>query len=617
MVPSTVTTGPTVGPSFTNCSPTAPKALPTGLNRFGESGLRKYRRNTSPALDAYSQRMAVDDPQEPSSSNPTRDRNEAFPQLTVEQMAVLTRWGQRRSIAAGDMLFRTGDVVTDVLVVQTGRVAILRQDRDAERVAQVHGERQLLGELGTLVGQPAMFSARVLDAGAVVVVPGGHLKDVALQDSVLGETILRAYLIRRADLIEAGAGMRIVGSCYSPDTRRLLEFSTRNRLPHRWIDVEKAPEVDAFLQRMNVAPEDTPIVVLTNGRVLKNPSTAALADELHLRALSADRPECDLLVIGAGPAGLAASVYGASDGLDVIAVDAVAVGGQASTTSRIENYIGFPAGISGAELTERAAVQGRRFGARLVVPAHLAMLVNAGDHFRATFDGHDDVTAHSVLAASGARYRRLDVPGLDRFETANVHYEATVTERQASGVDPVAVVGGGNSAGQAAVFLAHTTPTVYLIVRDHDLGAKMSRYLVEQIGENSRIVIMTNTEVRELLGDGQSLTSINVRDNASGACTELEVRALFVFIGAQPQTAWLSGLAELDTRGFIRTGADLQSVAALGTEDRQRSILETSVPGLFAAGDVRSGATRRVAAAMGEGAIAVALAGQYLTGTGH
>jgi thioredoxin reductase (NADPH) len=565
--------------------------------------------------------MAADDPLHPRLRAPSSDSNEAFPQLTVDQMAVLMRWGQRRSAVAGDVLFRAGDVVTDVFVVQTGRVAMLRQDPDAERVAQVHGERQLLGELGTLEGQPAMFSARVLDAGELVVVPVRHLKDVALQDSVLGETILRAYLIRRADLIDAGTGMRIVGSCYSADTRRLLDFSTRNRLPHRWIDVEKAPEVDAFLQRMNVAPEDTPVVVLANGNILKNPSTAALADELHLRASLPDSRGCDLLVVGAGPAGLAASVYGASDGLDVTTVDAVAVGGQASTTSRIENYIGFPAGISGAELTERAAVQARRFGARLVVPAHLVTLENAGDHFRATFDGHDDVNARTVLAASGARYRRLDVPGLDRFETANVHYEATITERQACGADPVAVIGGGNSAGQAAVFLAHTTPKVYLIVRDHDLGAKMSRYLVDQIGDNSRVVVMTDTEVHELLGDGQYLTSIAVRNDATGARQTLAVRTLFVFIGAQPQTAWLSGLAELDTHGFIYTGADLQSVAApgsgWGSEDRARSILETSVPGLFAAGDVRSGATRRVAAAMGDGAIAVALAGQYLASTGR
>jgi thioredoxin reductase (NADPH) len=561
--------------------------------------------------------MAADDPKQPRVRTLSRDSNEAFPQLTVDQMAVLTRWGQRRPTVAGDVLFRAGDVVTDVFVVQTGRVAMLRNDPDGERVAQIHGERQLLGELGMFEGQPAMFSARVLDAGELVEIPVGHLQDVALQDSVLGETILRAYLIRRTDLIDAGAGMRVVGSCYSADTRRLLEFSTRNRLPHRWIDVEKAPEVDAFLQRMKVAPEDTPVVVLANGKVLKNPSTAALADALHLRASLPGTQGCDLLVVGAGPAGLAASVYGASDGLDVITVDAVAVGGQASTTSRIENYLGFPAGISGAELTERAAVQARRFGARLVVPAQLSALEIAGDHFRATFNGHDDMAARSVLVASGARYRRLDVPGLDRFETASVHYEATITERRACGGDPVAVIGGGNSAGQAAVFLAHTTPTVYLIVRDHDLGAKMSRYLVEQINGNDRIVVMTDTEVRELLGDHRSLTSIEVRNNATGAQKTLAVRTLFVFIGAQPQTAWLSGLAELDRHGFIYTGAELQSLVAPGSEDRPRSILETSVPGLFAAGDVRSGATRRVAAAMGEGAIAVALAGQYLTSTGH
>lgn len=334
------------------------------------------------------------------------DVHEAFPRFTPDQMTVLERWGGRRTTEAGEVL----------------------------------------------------------------AVPVQRLKDVALHDSVPGETILRAYLIRRAALIEVGSGIRIIGSCYSRDTRRLLEFTTRNRLPHRWIDVEEEPETDAFLQRMNVGISDTPVVVLTGGRVLRNPSNSVLADELGLRTLPG-RPHCDLLIVGAGPAGLAASVYGASDGLDVTIVDATALGEQASTTSRIENYPGFPAGIPGGELTERTVIQARRFGACVEVPATVTSIADLGDCFRAELDGHHDIHPGAVLDAMGAVYRRLKVKGFDRFETGNVFYEATVKERQACGADPVAVVGGGNSAGQAAVFLARTTPTVYLIVRDRNVGA--------------------------------------------------------------------------------------------------------------------------------------------------
>jgi len=558
--------------------------------------------------------MAVDDSGPSSVPAETPDVHEAFPRFTPDQMKVLEHWGQRRTTGVGDVLFTAGDTVDEVFVVNAGRVAVIEQGIRDQRVVRVHGERRLLGELGMVEGQPALFSGRVVEAGEVVAVPVDRLHGVALQDSVLGETILRAYLIRRAMLIEAGAGMRIIGSCYSPETRRLLDFSTRNRLPYKWIDVEKDPKVDAFLQRMNVGVTDTPVVVLTGGRLRRNPSISALADEFGLRAMP-DDPQGDLLIVGAGPGGLAASVYGASDGLDVTLLDARAVGGQASTTSRIENYPGFPAGISGSELTERTAIQARRFGAHVAVPATVTSIANHGDCFRAVVDGRDDIRARAVVIATGVVYRRLDVSGFHRFETGNVFYEATVKERQACGTDPVAVVGGGNSAGQAAVFLARTTPTVYLIVRDRDLGAKMSRYLVDQVTRIEAIKVMTGSEVRELRGD-RFLTSIQVRDNTTGSCSELAVRALFVFIGAQPRTGWLSGLAELDDHGFVLTGSDVGALSTPGTGDANRAVLETSMAGMFAVGDVRHGATRRVAAAMGEGAIAVALVNQYLTSTG-
>ncbi|SPM28728.1 FAD-dependent oxidoreductase [Mycobacterium terramassiliense] len=546
----------------------------------------------------------------------TPDSHEAFPCLSADQLDVLQSWGQRRPIAVGDVLYHPGQRVGEVLVVLSGRVGIVESDPDDDRTIQVHGQGGILGELGMLEGQPAIFGARAVQAGEILAVPVGRLSDVALQDSVLGETILRAFLIRRSRLIERGAGMRIIGSGHVPDTRRLLEFSARNRLPHKWIDLEKDSRVDAFLRRMNVDPQETPVVILGRGKLLRNPSNSAVAAELGMFASPGPAAVCDLLVVGAGPAGLAASVYGASDGLSVTAVDAVAVGGQASTTSRIENYLGFPAGISGAELTERAFVQATRFGAQLLVPATVTALAFHDGYFRADLGGDHVVHARTVVVASGARYRRLDVPGLDRFETANVYYEATVNERQACGVEPVAVIGGGNSAGQAAVFLADTARRVYLLVRDSDLGAKMSRYLADQISRDHRITVMTHTEVRELRGD-DVLTSIVVEDNENGSRTELAVRTLFVFIGAQPQSAWLAGEVALDTHGFVLTGSDLDSGEDRMDRARHPSILQTSQPGIFAAGDVRRGATRRVAAAMGEGAIAVASVNQYLADVGH
>jgi thioredoxin reductase (NADPH) len=546
----------------------------------------------------------------------TPDSHEAFPRLTADQLDVLKTWGQQRAAEVGDVLYRAGERVDEVLAVLSGRVAIVQSDSDGDRVIEIHGHGRILGELGMLEGQRTLFSARVVQAGRVVAVPVAHLSDVALRDSVLGETILRAYLIRRARLIEHRAGMRIVGSRYSSDTRRLLDFATRNRLPHKWIDLENESDLDAFLRRMNVDRADTPIVILRRGKLLRNPTNAEVAAELGILAPAARLGLCDLLVVGTGPAGLAASVYGASDGLNVTTVDAIAIGGQASTTSRIENYLGFPAGISGAELAERAVVQARRFGVGLVVPTKVTALAIDDGHFRAELETHGVVRARAVVVASGARYRRLDVPGLARFETANVFYEATINERQACGGQPVVVVGGGNSAGQAAVFLAATAHSVYLLVRDGNLGAKMSAYLADEIESNPRITVMTHTEIRELRGD-QFLAAVVVEDTTTGSRTDLAVRALFVFIGAEPQSSWLTGVVQLDRYGFVLTGTDVDGPPDQTTLPNHRSILETSQPGIFAAGDVRRGATRRVAAAMGEGAIAVALVNQYLANAGH
>jgi thioredoxin reductase (NADPH) len=560
--------------------------------------------------------MSSDDVEAELTPAETRDSHEAFPRLTTDQLEVLQAWGQRRTAEVGDVVYRAGEHVSKLLVVLSGSVGIVESDLDGDRVVEVPRRGGILGELGMLEGQPALFSARVEQAGEILAVPTADLSEVALQDSVLGETILRAFLIRRSRLIERGTGMRIIGSCYDADTRRLLEFATRNRLPHKWIDLEKDPDVDAFLRRMHVDRADTPVVILRTGKLVRNPSNSRLAAELGILVAPNHAGICDLLVVGAGPAGLAASVYGASDGLTVTTVHAVAVGGQASTTSRIENYLGFPAGISGAELTERAVVQAGRFGVRVVVPAKVTAVALDEGHFRAELGGSDCVRARAVVVASGARYRRLDVPGMARFETANVYYEATINERKACGVEPVAVVGGGEFGRPGSGFPGRHHRVVYLLVRDRSLGAKMSRYLADPIESDGRITVMTHTDIRALHGDG-FLTSVEVEDTTTGSRKQLEARALFVFIGAQPQSSWLTGLVELDDHGFVLTGTDLDRGSGDRTQRVQSSILQTSQPGIFAAGDVRRGATRRVAAAMGEGAIAVALVNQYLANAGH
>jgi thioredoxin reductase (NADPH) len=440
-------------------------------------------------------------------------------------------------------------------------------------------------------------------------VPVERLRELVARDPGLGDLILRAYLVRRSILIGLGVGLRIVGSRYSPDARRLRDFAARNRLPYRWLDLEADPGAETLLQHFGVAPEDTPIVIAAD-RLLRNPSNAELAAAIGLPAPGAPHTSCDLLVVGSGPAGLSAAVYGASEGMQTVVLDSTATGGQAATSSRIENYLGFPSGISGAELADRAVIQARKFGARFAVPAEARSIRSDDGQYTVGLDDGTSVTAASVVIATGARYRRLDVPRMEYFEQMSVYYAASQAEALLCRGDPVAIVGGGNSAGQAAVFLSRHAERVTLIVREHDLGECMSRYLIDQVSRLANVRVLLGTEVRELLGD-QALEAVAVEDNRTAERRTLEARALFVFIGVTPCTGWLSGLVELDDHGFVRTGPDAARPvdAVAGAETGwQRSVLETSRPGIFAVGDVRCGSTKRVAAAVGEGAMAIRLA---------
>ncbi len=538
----------------------------------------------------------------------TPDRDGAFPRLSDEQIAALAAHGTRRETRAGEALFREGDERYDFFVVLAGTVTVLAdQGTDAEQLVAVHGPGRFLGELSLLTGQPAFFTAVVQEPGAAQQIPVEQLRRVVAQDPALGDLVLRAYMLRRELLVGLGAGLKIIGSRFTPDTRRLRDFAARNRVPHRWIDPEQDLGAEALLAQLDVPPSETPVVIWGE-RVLRNPSNVELAAVLGLREVASPTQVCDLVIVGAGPAGLAAAVYGASEGLATVALDGVATGGQASTSSRIENYLGFPSGISGAELAERATIQARKFGARLAVGAEATALERRDGHYAIALDDGKTLETRTVVVATGARYRKLPVERLSEFEGAGVYYAATLMEAQLCAGDAVAVVGGGNSAGQATVFLAEHARHVYLLLRHDDLGRDMSRYLADRIERTPGVEVLAQTEVRGLAGD-EAFDGVVVEHTPSGERRRLDVRELFVFIGAAPCTGWLNDAVALDERGYVLTGPDAARAAAT---DEPPLLLETSLPGVLAVGDVRSGSIKRVASAVGEGAMAVRLVHEHL-----
>ena len=551
----------------------------------------------------------------------TPDSHGGYPRLSDEQIVALSAHGERRRAEAGEVLFHEGDERYDFYVVLEGRVAILQggDQIDDETLIAVHGPHRFLGELSLLTGQAAFFSAVTLEPSELLVVPVERLRDLVTQDTALGDLILRAYLIRRELLIGLGVGFRIVGSHFSPDARRLREFAARNRLPHRWIDVEDDPAAEAMLRSLGIAPQDTPVVIW--GReVLRNPTNADLARRIGLKGGEAPDGMVDLLVVGAGPSGLAASVYGASEGLETVAVDAVATGGQAGTSSKIENYLGFPSGISGAELAERATIQAEKFGARIGVPCQAVSLRRDDGHYVVGLDDGQELAARTVVVATGVHYRKLPIAGLEPYEGTSVFYAATLMEAQVCRNDPVVVVGGGNSAGQATVFLSRYAAEVRLVVREGDLGVGMSRYLADRIEQAPNVDVITHSEVRAATGNG-ALEAVVIEDNRTGERRTLPARALFVFIGAEPHTAWLGDQVALDESGYVLTGHEAAEAAAGNGHwdalERPPLLLETSLPGVLAVGDVRRGSIKRVASAVGEGSMAVRLVHEHLQTQPH
>ena len=536
------------------------------------------------------------------------DHDVAFPTLSDKDLAALAARGHPREVHAGDVLFEEGDRNPFLFVVQEGAVEILEHSRGTEHSVVVHHPGQFTGDVDVLSGRALLVTGRVAEDGRVLQLSTDELRRAVDELPELGETIVKAFLMRRTLLLGSGfEGVKIIGSRFSPASHRLREFASRNAIPFRWIDLDTDEEAEALLRQLNISASSIPIVLGREGEWVPNATIEGLASCAGLSAGLEEDHVYDLVVVGAGPAGLAASVYAASEGLEVLTAEGLAAGGQAGTSSRIENYLGFPAGISGAELTRNALLQAQKFGARITVPATVRSLgIDGGDRVVTLVDG-TRLRTRCVLVASGVEYRRLDVPRLRDFESAGIYYAATEMEAKQCKGEEVVLVGGGNSAGQAIAFLARYARRVHVVLRGQDLGKSMSRYLVDRVENLENVTIHRGSRVSGLEGNGH-LSGVHVK-KGNGEQQTFDTNSLYLFIGADPNTTWLDGCVDLDKNGFVMTGASLPP--EVSHTDRWRGagrapfLLETSLPGVFAAGDVRSGSAKRVSSAVGEGAMAV------------
>jgi thioredoxin reductase (NADPH) len=539
--------------------------------------------------------------------DPPPPPNPVLDVATVEGLAV---FGRPREFAAGEILYEAGDERWDLLVVTAGRIDVVRVHDEQSELVVSYGPGQFSGELGLLTGQRALLTARGAEAGRAIAVAPDDLHRLMAARPAVADILFATLLGRRRALPNSPGAMavQIVGSRFSAEALALRTYAARNRLVHTWVDLEEADDVGVLLASMGLRSGDTPVVV-TPTRILRRATPGQFAELMGMTYRPVPGRTFDLVVVGAGPAGLAASVSAASEGLDVVTLDATAPGGQAGTSSRIENYAGFPNGISGGDLAARTAAQAVRLGARLLSPCQVASLHRAdGFHVVQLVDG-SEIPTRSVLVATGARYRRLDVTGLGRFEGSGVYYAATDLEVRSCAGSDVAVVGGGNSAGQAALYLRRQGSTVAIVIRGSDLATSMSSYLVERIESDPEIRVVRDTQVRELHG-ADLLESIVVEHTPSGARETWSCEGLFCFIGAQPTTAWLTEVVVLDDRGFVPTDRGLGPGSfPLG---RAPFPYETSEPGVFAVGDVRAGSMKRVATAVGEGSSAIRSVYEYV-----
>jgi thioredoxin reductase (NADPH) len=532
-------------------------------------------------------------------------REQAFPTLELSEIERMRRFGTLRSYKSGDILAQAGKVSEGFTVILSGKVAVARHASSGQGPLIVrHVAGSFLGELAQQAGRPALVDAHAEGPVETLVIPPDRLRALMIAEAELGERIMRALIIRRIGLLEEGSGGPvIIGHSESSDVLRLAGFLRRNGHPHQKLDPENDSEARALIERFHIDPGQLPIVLCPAGQLLRNPSETELARCIGLVGPIDPNRIFDVVVVGAGPAGLAAAVYAGSEGLSVLVLDCRAFGGQAGASARIENYLGFPTGISGIALMGRAYNQAQKFGVEMAIPDEVSALASSADSKQDTYvltlSNNERVFARSVVIASGARYRRLAVDGLEQFEGASVHYWASPLEAKLCAGQEVALVGAGNSAGQAAVYLASQVAKVWLLVRGNSLASQMSRYLVDRITGLPNVEVLTQTTVTALEGRNGILEAIRWRQAASSEEVRRSIRHLFLFIGAEPNTDWLSGSGvNLNKRGFVLTGSELSG---------KRRSLETSRQGVFAIGDVRAGSVKRVAAAVGEGAQVVSM----------
>lgn len=537
----------------------------------------------------------------------------AFPTLDDAQIAEFGRCTSAVSklYQDGETLFSVGDRNFKFHVVRSGEVDILDYSGDVPRSLTVHRKGGFTGDISHLTGNPSVVTAVAKGDCEVYEISNDALKQALNQCPILSDIVLQAFIARRQLLRQSPdfTGLRVIGSRYSQDTFRVRDFLAKNHVMFTWTDLETDPQVNTMLKQFNVTEADTPVIACSSMLLLRNPSNRDLAERIGIHH-PLDHEVYDLVVVGAGPAGLAAAVYGASEGLRTAVLERNAPGGQAGTSMRIENYLGFPAGVTGSDLTDRAILQANKFGARISVPAPVTHLTFDKGYSIVHLDGEEPITAKCLLIATGVQYRRLGIEGEEEFVGRGVYNAATPNEAQMCRGVQVAIVGGGNSAGQAAVFLAGAASKVLLLIRGNDLQKDMSSYLVTRIQQTPNIEVLSNTTIKKMRGNGY-LSSIDIANSKTGEERTTEAVAVFSFIGAVPRTDWLPTEIERDSKGFVRTGTTLAQ-SPHWTSRRQPFLLETSQPGVFAAGDVRSESVKRVASAVGEGAMAVQFVHEYL-----
>ncbi|MGB8654249.1 MAG: FAD-dependent oxidoreductase [Candidatus Acidiferrales bacterium] len=536
-------------------------------------------------------------------------RTQTFPVLNSAQIDRIHSVSKVRDVRKGDILFDQGDSNVPFFVLLSGKLEIVQPDLTGERTIVTHGPGQFTGEMNIISGRRSLVRGRVTEPGQVLEMTADGLRSLVAKDAQLSEVFMRAFILRRLELIHSGqGGFILMGSRHSAHTLSLREFLTRNDHPYNYIDLDTDKSSQELLDRFDVKPSEIPVVICHQRGVLRNPSIPELADSLGLNAAIDESELRDLIIVGAGPAGLAAAVYAASEGLNVLVIEAASPGGQAGSSSKIENYLGFPTGISGQELTARAHAQSDKFGAKMMVARNVARLNCDKRPYKIFLDNGNNIATRAIVIATGAQYNKPHIANLEKFEGQGIYYGATFMESQLCEEEEVIVVGGGNSAGQAAVFLSETARKVHMMVRSKGLSESMSRYLIQRIEENPNIELLCRTEIAALEGDTH-LERVTWKNKASGENFTRDIRHVFIMAGASPRTEWLQGCLALDAKGFILTGRDLdgKSDPPAWQLSRPPQMLETSLPGVFAVGDVRANNVKRVASAVGEGAIAIHL----------